>query len=176
MEEKKVKIAVIATGNRSTGVVGNLLRDSNGNAEIVAIYDPDRTQMEYFCKKLKLDSTCMCESGTEAINFPGVEWVMVFAPNVNHKEYILEAFAAGKHVFTEKPLATEIADCQEIFQAHKAHPELLFATGFVLRYAPIYRKAKEILDSGKLGRLLSIEANENIAPAHGGEIANRLSS
>ncbi|MBE6378583.1 MAG: Gfo/Idh/MocA family oxidoreductase [Lentisphaerae bacterium] len=170
MEEKKVKVAVIATGNRSFWVVKNLLKDSNGNAEIAAVYDPDPSQMDYFCDKLGLPQTKKCSSGSEAINFPGVEWVMVFAPNVNHKEYILEAFAAGKHVFTEKPLATQIADCQEIFQAHKAHPELLFATGFVLRYAPIYRKAKEILDSGKLGRLLSLEANENILPAHGGYI------
>ena len=46
----------------------------------------------------------------------------------------------------------------------------MFATGFVLRYAPMYRRAKELLDSGRFGRLLLIEGNENIAPDHGGYI------
>lgn len=40
----------------------------------------------------------------------------------------------------------------------------------MLRYAPIYRKAKELLDSGKLGRLIAIDGNENISPEHGGYI------
>jgi predicted dehydrogenase len=46
----------------------------------------------------------------------------------------------------------------------------LFATGFVLRYAPLYRKVRGLLDEGLLGRVLSIDANENIAPDHGGYI------
>jgi predicted dehydrogenase len=94
---------------------------------------------------------------------------MVFSPNANHKEHILAGFAAGKHVFTEKPLATSIEDCEEIYKAHQKCKQS-FATGFVLRYAPIYRKAKEILESGAIGKILSIDANENIAPAHGGYI------
>lgn len=169
MEEKKINVAVIATGGRSSYVVGNLLRDSKHNVEVVAVFDPDQNEMEYFCNKHHITGAKLCSSSTEAINTPGVEWVMVFSPNAFHKEHILESFAAGKHVFSEKPLATTIEDCQEIYLAHQKSNRL-FATGFVLRYAPIYRKAKEILDSGKLGRLMSIEANENIAPAHGGYI------
>ncbi len=46
----------------------------------------------------------------------------------------------------------------------------LFSTGFVLRHASFYQKIKEILDSGKLGRIVSVEANETLMPAHGGYI------
>lgn len=169
MEEKKIKVAVIANGGRASCVVGNLLRDSNRNVEVIAVYDPDKTEMEYFCNKHQIKNAKFCSSSIEAINTPGVEWVMVFSPNAFHKQHILEAFAAGKHVFSEKPLATGIDDCKEIYLAHQKS-DRLFATGFVLRYAPIYRKAKELLDSGKLGRLMSIEANENITPGHGGYI------
>ena len=82
---------------------------------------------------------------------------------------ILAAFAAGKDVFSEKPLATTIEACKEISDAQKRSGRV-FATGFVLRYAPMYRRAKELLDSGNFGRLLLIEGNENIAPDHGGYI------
>lgn len=100
---------------------------------------------------------------------PGVDWVMVFSPNAFHKQHILEGFAAGKNVFSEKPLATLIEDCKAIYDAGKTSGRV-FATGFVLRYANIYRKAKELLDSGRFGRILTIEANEHLRPGHGGYI------
>ncbi|UKI34912.1 MAG: Gfo/Idh/MocA family oxidoreductase [Lentisphaeria bacterium] len=108
-------------------------------------------------------------SAEEAIHAPGVDWVMVFSPNSCHRDHILAAFAAGKDVFAEKPLATTIDACKEISEAQRRSGRV-FATGFVLRYAPIYRRAKELLDSGMFGRLLLIEGNENIAPDHGGYI------
>ena len=169
MEKKKINVAVISAGNRAQRVVDHLLRDSEKNVKVVSLYDPDKSEMEYFCSKLDLPETKRCSSAAEAIGFPGVDWVMVFSPNSSHKEYILAGFAAGKHVFSEKPLATSIEDCQEVYQAHLKSGRQ-FATGFVLRYSPVYRKAKEILDSGRLGRIMSIEANENIDPSHGGYI------
>ena len=171
-EVKKVGVAVIACGARSRGVVNNLLRDSKRGIEILAAYDPHSGIMDEAERVWEVDKEKYhrCSSYMEAINTPGVEWVMVFSPNAFHKEHILAAFNAGKHVFTEKPLATSIEDCQEIFDAHQKLPHLHFATGFVLRYAPMYQKIKEFLTSGKFGKLHSIEANENIAPGHGGYI------
>ena len=169
-EKKKIGVAVLGTGSRGRGVVGNLLRDSQGGVEILAAYDPDKTVMAETIEVWKHTGiTKACDSLEEAINTPGVEWVMIFSPNVYHKEGILAAFKAGKHVFSEKPLATSIEDCREIYEAHQKSGKL-FATGFVLRYAPIYRKAKELLDSGKLGKLIAIDGSENIPPQHGGYI------
>lgn len=167
--DRIVKVAVIAAGGRSRCVVGNLLRDSKNNVKIVAVYDPDKEAARTALGIWNSPDAAICDSLDEAVNFAGVEWVMVFSPNAFHKEGILAGFKAGKHVFTEKPLATSIDDCLEIYNAHKASNSL-FMTGFVLRYAPIYRKAKELLTNGTLGQLLSIDANENITPAHGGYI------
>lgn len=169
MEEKHIKVAVIACGGRSQYVVGNLLRDSHRNVEIVSTYDPDPAQMERACEHWKTPETLRCKSSQEAIHAPGVEWVMVFSPNAYHKQYILEGFAAGKHVFSEKPLATTVEDAKSIYDAYR-QSGLLFATGFVLRYGKIYRKLKELLASGHFGRILSVDANEHITPGHGGYI------
>ena len=169
-ETKKIGVAVLGTGSRGRGVVSNLLRDSENGVEILAAYDPGKAVMAETIEVWKHTGiTKECGSVDEAIRTPGVEWVMVFSPNVYHKEHILAAFEAGKNVFSEKPLATSIEDCREIYEAHQKCGKL-FATGFVLRYAPIYRKAKELLDSGKLGRLIAIDGNENISPEHGGYI------
>ncbi len=109
------------------------------------------------------------QSFAELAEDPALDWVMVGSPNAFHKEHIVAAMNAGKHVFTEKPLATSIEDCVAINDTHHAKGKL-FATGFVLRYSPLYRKAREILASGRLGKIISIDANENIAPSHGAYI------
>ncbi len=136
---------------------------------MAAVFDPDFKQSKHAVELWRSPETAIYATYQEAINTPGVDWVLVFSPNAYHKEHILAAFAAGKHVFSEKPLATTIDDCQEIYEAHRKSG-LTFATGFVLRYSQLYRKVKGLLVSGKLGKILSIDANENITPAHGGYI------
>lgn len=168
--EKRFGVAVLGAGNRARYVVKNLLRDSGGAARVVSAFDPDRTLLDETLRKIWGSSDALAASSAEeAIHAPGVDWVMVFSPNSCHRDHILAAFAAGKDVFAEKPLATTIDACKEISEAQRRSGRV-FATGFVLRYAPIYRRAKELLDSGMFGRLLLIEGNENIAPDHGGYI------
>ncbi len=98
-----------------------------------------------------------------------VKWIFVGSPNAFHREQVEAAFAAGKHVFCEKPIAIKREDALAIVKAHQK-TNLTFATGFVLRYASIYRRVKELLDSGTLGKIVSIDANENIPPEHGAYI------
>ncbi len=168
--EKRFGVAVLGAGNRARYVVKNLLRDSGGAVRVVSAFDPDRTLLDETLRKIWESSDALAASSAEeAIHAPGVDWVMVFSPNSCHRDHILAAFAAGKDVFAEKPLATTIDACKEISEAQRRSGRV-FATGFVLRYAPIYRRAKELLDSGMFGRLLLIEGNENIAPDHGGYI------
>lgn len=168
--EKRFGVAVLGAGNRARYVVKNLLRDSGGAVRVVSAFDPDRTLLDETLRKIWGSSDALAASSAEeAIHAPGVDWVMVFSPNSCHRDHILAAFAAGKDVFAEKPLATTIDACKEISEAQRRSGRV-FATGFVLRYAPIYRRAKELLDSGMFGRLLLIEGNENITPDHGGYI------
>ena len=166
---EKIKVAVLGCGRRSRKVVGNLLADSNRQAEVAAVYDPDAGEMDFAKEQWETPNAACCASAQQAIDFPGVEWVMVFSPNKFHHDQILAAFKANKNVFSEKPIGTTIEDCVDIYNAYKSSGKL-FATGFVLRYSPIYRKVKEMLESGKFGKILSINADENIAPYHGGYI------
>ena len=166
---KKLGIAIIGCGIRSKWVVHELVKAAGDKIELLSAYDPDSANFDSAREQWGDHEPVYCNSSKEAIATPGVDWVMVFSPNAMHKEHILAAFKAGKHVFSEKPIGTTIEDCVDIYDAYKASGKL-FATGFVLRYAPIYRKVKEMLDSGKFGKILSINADENVAPYHGGYI------
>ena len=162
-------VAVIGTGGRGEAVTGNLLRDSGQAVRVVSVFDPDEARVKRALDLWKTEAPTICRSYEEAIHMSGVDWVLVFSPNAFHREHIVAAFEAGKDVFSEKPLATSIADCKAIHEAHQRSGRL-FMTGFVLRYAPLYRSVKELLDSGTFGRIIGIDANENISPGHGGYI------
>ena len=164
---KRIRCAVIGTGARCRNLIRHLLCHAQGALDIAAVYDPEPSMRERFFRDLCLPEVKNSPSAEAAIHTPGVEWVIVASPNSFHCEHILAAFAAGKNVFAEKPLATCIADCQAIEEAHRK-AGTIFATGFVLRYSPLYARTKELLDSGRFGKILSIEANENIYPEHGG--------
>ncbi len=167
MGYREIGVAVIAAGARSRLVVQRLLAD--GETVLVrSVFDPDHLQAKKAVEQWGVD-TRICDTCEEAIRADGVDWVMVFSPNAFHREHIIAGFEAGKHVFAEKPLATTIDDCRAIHDAH-LRSGLLFATGFVLRYAPLYRKVREVLDAGTIGSILSINADENIPPAHGAYI------
>ena len=168
MENRKpINVGIIGAGGRS-GLSKHLFTLSP-DVRLRAIYDPDKTVSEKRLKALGQENAMVCDNYEQVSQHPEIDWVMVFSPNCYHAEHIISAFEAGKNVFSEKPLATTIEDCQAIFTAHKK-TNVKFATGFVLRYAPLYRKVKELLDAGTIGRILSIDANENITPEHGSYI------
>lgn len=167
MNESRIGVALLAAGGRS--MITRFLFAGSARIELAALYDPDRAVAETRRRELGFPEARICGSCQEALAVPGVEWAMVFSPNCFHAEQIIASFEVGKHVFTEKPLATSIGDCVRIFEAHRRSGRH-FATGFVLRYSPIYRKVKALLDAGTIGRILSIDANENIRPEHGAYI------
>ena len=159
MNGKDINIGIIGAGLRSG--VTRLLFENDSRLKLKGIFDPDESRAKERKEMLGFAEAKICESSDELTGNPDIDWIMVFSPNNCHAGHILAALNNGKHVFTEKPMATTMEDCEKVFRAHlksKCH----LATGFVLRYAPIYRKAKELLESGAIGKIVSIDANENL--------------
>jgi len=92
--------------------------------------------------------------------------VMIIATQDNfHFEHCRGALGLGYDVLLEKPIATRLEEVLEIERlARQANRRVMVC--FVLRFAAFYRKIKEILDSGALGEIVSIQANEGVDPWH----------
>ena len=103
MQHSKIKIAIIGTGHRAE-VVMELLKQFREKVEIPVVYDPDYTRSEKYIKDLFLDGTIIARSYQEAIDYPGIEWVMVFSPNAFHCEHVLAAFKRGNMFFQKNRL------------------------------------------------------------------------
>lgn len=164
---KKFQMAVIGCGGRGRDVIRNFMNASKGRAEVKLVYDINPESVEEARQAWNMETLYNASSLEEAVNDPDVDMVCIFTPNSCHCEAILAALAAKKKVFSEKPLATSLEDCERIIEAEKKSG-ISIMTGFVLRYAPVYRRAKELLDSGTFGNILNISANENRESYGGG--------
>ena len=162
-----IGISVIGCGGMGMAIVKRLLAQ-DARLQVRAIYDPDPTSVEKALHHINTQPR-MCGSYQEAIAAPDIDWVMIASWNCFHKEQTIAAFEAGKHVFCQKPLATNLADCVAMQDAWRRSGKL-FNIGFTLRYSGHYRKIKQLLDSGAVGDIISFEFNEAIEFNHGGYI------
>jgi predicted dehydrogenase len=89
---------------------------------------------------------------------PNIDAIIVATPHTQRVEIITAAAQAGKHVFTEKPLALNRRDGDAIIKACTDH-KVTLAVGFNWRFQPALQEIKRMLADGRLGKLLHIEGN-----------------
>ena len=96
---------------------------------------------------------------------PIADVMLVATQDNDHYRHCRGALQAGYHVLLEKPIATRVEQVLEIEQLARAADRRVMVC-FVLRFAAFYRKVKEIIESGVLGEIASIQASEGVMPWH----------
>jgi predicted dehydrogenase len=99
-----------------------------------------------------------------------IQAVVLATPHSLHREQVLAAASAGKHVFCEKPLALSVADARVMIDACR-QAGVKLAVGHNRRFWPAMLALRKIVDDGRLGRVLHIEghnSNENSNRVTGG--------
>ncbi|MFT8243512.1 Gfo/Idh/MocA family protein [Roseomonas sp. BN140053] len=89
---------------------------------------------------------------------PEVDAVVLATPHSLHTEQIVAAAAAGKHVFSEKPLGVDAASAERAARAC-AEAGVTLGVGYNWRYQPALQRIRQLIDDGTLGRVLHIEGN-----------------
>jgi predicted dehydrogenase len=90
-----------------------------------------------------------------------IDTVYIASANYHHYYQVIEAARAGKHILCEKPIALTSAQAEEMVKTCEAN-NVWFAVNYPIRFHPIITKAKELLDSQILGKLVSINVHYNI--------------
>lgn len=83
---------------------------------------------------------------------PDVDAVFLVTPTTLHPAQIIAALHAGKHVFCEKPLALDLAECLAVEAEAAKHPELKVMIGYVRRFDASYQDAQHKIAKGMIGR------------------------
>lgn len=161
----RIRIGIIGCGNRGrrshmTGIHAHLTAT---NFEIVAVCDPWRiareeanaTVRDWFGRDAR-----QCSSYRELLAMKDVDAVMIASPDHLHTTHLEAAAQAGKHIYVEKPMATEMDKLVRAFDAVKAAGTVV-QVGTQLRSLPGIVGARELLLSGKIGKISRIEETRN---------------
>lgn len=93
----------------------------------------------------------------EAVRRPDVDAVIVVTPTKYHIDVVLEAAREGKHILCEKPMAMNEEECARMIEAAaKNHVKLQI--GFMRRFDKNFRRAKEIIDAGDIGEVVTVKS------------------
>ncbi|MBT2285848.1 Gfo/Idh/MocA family oxidoreductase [Paenibacillus polymyxa] len=128
---------------------------ANENVELVAFADPIVERAE---KMAETYGGKAYSSYEELLANETVDAVSVCTPNYLHAPMAIAAANAGKHVLVEKPMAVSTEEGEQMIEAAKKNGVYLMV-GHNQRLMPPHVKAKEILDSGKLGKVLNFRTS-----------------
>jgi myo-inositol 2-dehydrogenase/D-chiro-inositol 1-dehydrogenase len=126
-------------------------------AELVAACSPEASELEWAERELgvALTYTDYAAMLAEA----DVDAVFVVSPTTVHAQQIVQALRARKHVFSEKPLSLDIAECRRVEAEAALQPDLKVMIGFVRRFDASYRNAHSLVRDGAIGRPLMVRSH-----------------
>lgn len=128
---------------------------ANANCELKGFYDLSKARAEELAVKY---GGVAYDTAEELLADPEIDAVSVCAANYAHAELTIKALKAGKHVLCEKPMATTIADCEEMVKVAKEEGKLLMI-GQNQRLTKAHMLAKQMVADGEIGRVLTFRTS-----------------
>jgi len=106
---------------------------------------------------------------------PEIDMVCIVTHVKDHAEPAVAALRAGTHVFLEKPMASTLEECERTVREAERSGRY-FMTGHICRFDPVYALTKEEIDSGSVGKILSIHAKRNLARSITDKVLENISA
>ena len=149
---KKVRLGIIGAGNMGSGHIGNYLKGLLPEIEIVAVADrrPDRRD---WARENLGDKVAIFNEGSDLIASGLVDAILIAVPHYQHPVLAVDGFKHNLHDMCEKPAGVYTLQVREMIAEADKHPELTFGMMFNQRTNCVYRKIKEMIDGGELGKL-----------------------
>lgn len=133
---------------------------------MVAVAEPIPARRERCARQHELEPAQVFTTWEDLLAGPKrADAVVIATQDSDHVAPTLAALAAGYDVLLEKPMATTLADCVTLIRAAEQAGRIL-QIGHVLRYTNFFRTVREIVQSGRLGDVVTYEHRENVAYYH----------
>ncbi len=185
----KSRVAIVGTGVRGIGMWGSpVVRDYSDRVEIVGLCDINRKRVEVARRLIgasisDMDGVLSSEQRgstsspstreiqtftdfDEMVRTVKPDRVIVTTIDSTHVEYVVRALELGCDVICEKPLAVDEEQCRMIIDAERRFQGSVAVT-FNARYGSSTVKVKEMLESGEIGDLYSVDYAEYLDTSHG---------
>ena len=145
---------------------------SMAGVELAAVCEQRPDRVKEIAERFNVSKTY--KDYRELLADPEIESVSVVTHINDHRDITVEALKAGKHVFLEKPMAGTVEDCDAMVAAAQS-AKGKFTVGHICRFDPRANLAKQAIDEGRIGEIVSMHAARNL-PAHiGAEVLDKIS-
>ncbi|RMG54977.1 MAG: gfo/Idh/MocA family oxidoreductase [Acidobacteria bacterium] len=138
----RVRIGIVGAGfigNMHARILAEIPR-----ADVVAIYDRQSDRAQALARRVEAEAVPSLTTLLER-----VDAVYITAPNRTHPDIALAALDRGCHVFCEKPMAVSLDAARAMLEASE-HSDRVFQVGHNRRFAPVYQKVKELINTDHL--------------------------
>lgn len=165
---KKYSVILIGAGSRGTTYT-NIMKTYPDKFEVVGVAEPVKECRDAFQRKHNLDENMCFDSWEEILSKPKLaDFALICTQDNMHYEPAMKAIELGYDILLEKPVAQTAEQCADIaIAAERKGVKVLVC--HVLRYAPFFKKVKEIIMDGTLGDIMSVihvEAVGNVHQSH----------
>ncbi|MCD5325702.1 MULTISPECIES: Gfo/Idh/MocA family protein [Pontibacillus] len=145
---------ILGTANIAKKALIPAIQRTEG-AEVVAVASSSGKEQEV-AKQFEIENAY--NNYEELLNDSSVEAVYIPLPNHLHKEWVLKAAEAGKHILCEKPAALHYRDVEEMIETCRHH-NVVFLEAFMYQFHPQHERVKEIIASGEIGDVELMKAS-----------------
>ena len=142
--------------------------NAHAGNRLVAVVSRDQGRADAFAKKFSAERAYT--SYDEMLRNPDVTVVAIHTPNGQHADQAVAAARAGKHVFCDKPIATNAADAERMLrECEKAGVKL--GVNFHNRFMPCFIETRRIIASGEIGEIQMVQLEASPGARSGGRLA-----
>jgi predicted dehydrogenase len=172
-EPPRRRYAIVGTGHRGTGMWGaDLVKNYSDVIEFVGLSDPNHKRLAAARQLIGVPECPTFTNFDEMCEKVRPDLVMVTTVDATHVDYITKALDRGIDVITEKPMVIDEKQCQRVLDAEKRNGRKI-VVAFNYRYAPKQQKIKEILLSGEIGPVTSVDFSWYLDIYHGADYFRR---
>jgi predicted dehydrogenase len=174
---RRKRYAIVGTGSRHYMYLDAITQDYAEHAELVGLCDTNPGRLALSQTRAKANGATPPPAFAAAdfdrmLSETKPDVVIVTTMDSTHDDYIVHALQAGHDVITEKPMTTTADKCQRILDAKKSSDRNLRVT-FNYRYSPPRTQVKDLLMSGEIGDVLSVDFHWMLNTHHGADYFRR---
>ena len=163
---EKLRIAIIGLGSRGKNAYGTELLTLQDRAVVTAVADPNEERLKIGADEHNVPEEFRFHSAEELLAQPKLaDAVLICTQDRQHTGHAIMALQKGYDVMMEKPISPILSDLKEIVRIARQENRKVVVC-HVLRYTPFFQAIKQTIDSGKLGKVINIQALENVRYWH----------
>ncbi len=151
----KIRWGILSTARIATEKVIPAVQQCSA-AEVVAIASRDLARARKAADRLGIQRAY--GSYEELLADPNVDVIYNPLPNHLHVDWSIRSLQAGKHVLCEKPIGLSSDEGRQLVEVGKQHPHLKLMEAFMYRHQPRWQRAREIVETGGIGKLRTIHS------------------